>query len=467
MNKPLPPPARSARGMLLALTLVPVAAVGIFVGVYGQPVPFWDEWVDPLDVALKTAEGNLALGDLFRQYNDSRPVFTNLLTVASVHVSAWDLRAQMFFNMSLALLTLGLLFAIYRRQDGRGAFYVLPLFSLLTFSLTQEQSWLWAIQSQYFFLILFLVAALWMLEKEPQRWCSLAGAAVFSLCATFSYANGFLIWPTVLLTLWMLGYRKASFYVFWLAAGGVAMGLFFHGYDFRGREWPVPSPWPTVEWILAFLGNALVGHGTPAAEKVLLAKAIGFFGLLLFVINALYLRGRCRQRRQLAVWIGLAAFVLASAGLAAVGRSSTSGLAGRYATLSSVFWIASLGLGARAVGESCARMISSRASRALVTANATAAVVLTGVLLYAHYHAAGARPRVTEAHRACLEAVPVTRDVTCLEGLHPVFDPDHPSFQVRYLALEKIDRLAALGLGVFAPNGGRSSARMRKRERLH
>lgn len=442
--------------LLLVAALVPIVTACLFVSVHGQAVPFWDEWVEPVDNAIKTAEGTLTFADLFRQYNDSRPVFTNLLTVVSVRLFDWDLKTEMFFNLFLAALTLALLHLILRRHAERLAIYLLPLFSLLVFSLTQRRSLLWAIQSQYYFLILFIVAALWALERSPLQWRSLWIAAICSVFATFSFANGFLVWFCLAPVLWMLGYRQRAHLLFWLAAGIACLTLFFAGYSFHPPgDGHFPGTLSAGKFAFAFVGNALFGHHGPTTPmRFALIASVGAAGVILLAVNIAFLRRRLGTCSGSAVWIGLAIFVLASSGAAALGRSMTEGLesalANRYVTLSLVFWIALLGLGTDAVREALGSFKSSRTARALVATNIAIGVSLILSLLLSNIRSLSIAPRVTPAHRACLAAAPTTRYVECLYGLHPVFDPETPSYEFRSQALDKIDRLAALKLGVFA-----------------
>jgi len=432
-----------------------LAAV-VFIAVYAQPVPYWDEWVEPIDNALKTAEGTLGFADLTRQYNDSRPFFTNLLTVGSTLVLGWNLEAEMFFNQLLALLTLVLLGSILQRHMGDQAIWVIPLFSMLVFSLTQRQSLLWAIQSQYYFMILFFSAAFWFLDTTRPRWPALWAGAVFACCTTFSFANGFLVWVCALPVLWMLGYRTSRYFLFWFLAGTSCLALFFRNYTFRGLGFEgLTDPLLISKFTLACLGNALVGHsGTSTSTSLTTIAAIGGIGLLIFGVNVIFLLRCPRQRQRWAVWLGLALFAVASSGLAALGRASpdggATGLANRYVTLSLVFWIALVGIGAETIHALSLRAAPSRSSRLAVAANGLAGVVLISLLLFFGHRSAKMPTRVTPAHRVCLERAPVTRDLTCFEGLHPIFNPSHTNSLGQSMALDRIDRLAALELGVFS-----------------
>ena len=322
-----------ARLILLTLSLLPILLVGRYIAVQGQPVPYWDEWIKPIKNAVKTAEGRITLSDLVQQYVDSRPLFTNLVTVASVLLVDWNLQAEMYFNMLLAGGTLLLLTGIYRRQHGKSADFVILPFSMLIFSLAQHKSWRFSMQSQHFFLILFVVLTFWSIDRQWSKWTSICLAAFFSLCATFSYANGLLLWFVMVPVLWTLNYRQGKYFVFWLMTTLLALGSFFYEYRIHIiGEGIFLDPLALPQFAAAFLGNALTAHRAPWDYGHFLGIAsIGGLGLFLFLLNLRYLRRRW-EASSLAIWVGLAGFVVASGFLAGLGRGSFFGLGGRSST---------------------------------------------------------------------------------------------------------------------------------------
>ena len=436
------------------LATVPIVMVCIYIALMGQSVPFWDEWMEPLDNAIKTAEGRITFSDLVRQYNDSRPFFTNLMTMISTHLLSWNLKAEMYANVALASGTLILAWWTYRSHDSGGAPYILVPFSILIFSPTQHVSWLWSIQSQYFFLLLFLMAGLGALACLPTGRGPLVVAALAALAATFSFANGFLVWFVMVPVLWMCGYRKKRHYVSFLICMALGLGAFFFGYEFNVSSSLDPRKMiGAIRFLLGYLGNGLRESGLPMERTdIWVTQLVGGSGMLLMAINLAFLRYRRRSWRALAPWVGLGSFVVISGSLAGWARVAEFGvggaLSGRYTTLSSAFWWALLALSFLSVREV---QRDSNTGRSVVIANGLAGVLVAGCLLQATIRCARFEPRVANRHRECLEMAPQSRNVECLKGLHPVFDPAHPSYAHRHLALEKIDRMSELQIGVFSP----------------
>ena len=450
-----------ARLILLTLSLLPILLVGRYIAVQGQPVPYWDEWIKPIKNAVKTAEGRITLSDLVQQYVDSRPLFTNLVTVASVLLVDWNLQAEMYFNMLLAGGTLLLLTGIYRRQHGKSADFVILPFSMLIFSLAQHKSWRFSMQSQHFFLILFVVLTFWSIDRQWSKWTSICLAAFFSLCATFSYANGLLLWFVMVPVLWTLNYRQGKYFVFWLMTTLLALGSFFYEYRIHIiGEGIFLDPLALPQFAAAFLGNALTAHRAPWDYGHFLGIAsIGGLGLFLFLLNLRYLRRRW-EASSLAIWVGLAGFVVASGFLAGLGRGSFFGLGGalvpRYVTLSSVFWLAFAAIAIGTVREARQHWSCSRSSRTLLLTNLVVGFFLSTLLLRTNIRCAELPSPVTQQHRECLLAIPQTRDISCLEGTHPSTGDglltSRSSFGIRYRAdlLRKIDSMKLHRLGVFS-----------------
>ncbi len=501
------PIMKPIRAITILLSLLPIFVVGSYITIQGQPVPYWDEWIEPLNNALKTADGSITFSDLTRQYNDSRPFFTNLLTVVSVWLTGWNLKTEMYFNMVIAGCTLVLLLSIYRRHHGRNAIFAALPFSLLIFSLAQHRNWLWAIQSQYFFLLLFLTLALWSLDsntlkwpslgvagflslvavypfangfvvysmlllflvfavwilgKPKSKWFSISLGAFFSLCATYSYANGFLVWFSLVPVLWMMGYGKIRYFVFWSLATAVALGHYFAGYQSRVfEEGMMLDPIALLRFTAGFIGNALVAYSGPWDYGYFLGVlAIGASGLILLLLNLILLHRFGWSGERLSVWVGLATFVVASGLLVALARTSSStagsSLAARYTTLSSPFWLAFAALSMGAIREGYRNWHSSKSARVLLIANLFSAVFLSAVFLDSSLRCTQLPPRVTPSHRDCLLAVPETRDLSCLKGAHSASRGSMLTSRGRFgrgfrsRVLQQIDQMKYYRLGVFS-----------------
>ena len=441
-------PVRRAITLLVLLGgLAPIALVVVDVVRHAQNVPFWDEWADPLDIALHTVEGRLTPGFLLRQHSDSRPFFSNVLTAFSARVAGWSLKLEMFVSVALAGGTLVLVTSLYRATHPRSWLVVWIPFSALIFSLLQRRTWLWAVQSQYVFLILFVVASLWVVTRFEPGWRALLVAAALTLCATFSYANGFLMWGVMVPVLWMLGYRRWRYALVWAAATVMALGAYFMDFQFHVERGVTFDPLFLSRFVAVYLGNAftvreVVVH--PPLE-IHLDTALGSIGLLGLAANVVLLWRARHGWRDVAPWVGMALFVVTSAALAGSGRRHMGGIevatASRYVTLSTLFWVAFVALAMMA-------MTQIGATRRWVRdGNRAVMVVLLLVFSAGSWRFSGARPTITEAHRACFLAYPTSHEDGCFDDIHPSLRKSDPYGSSLLAKLEILARhkLAAFG----------------------
>jgi hypothetical protein len=433
--------------LVVVAGLVPIALVAVDVARHAQNVPFWDEWADPLEIAIKTVEGELTLGDLLRQYNDSRPFFSNLLTALSARVAGWSLKLQMAASVAVAGGTLLLLVALLRASHPAAWLAAWVPLAALTFSLPQRRTWLWAVQSQYVFVVLFMVAAVYVVRRRAPGWPPLAASAAFLLGATFSYANGFLTWAVMIPVLWMLGYRARRYTVVWAGAAAAGLTAYFAGYQFRVERGLTFDPLFLGRFVTVYLGNALTVREAAVHPplEISLNTALGALGLLVFALNVGLLWRAAGSGRDVAPWIGLALFVVVSAALAGSGRRQMGGIevamASRYVTLATLFWVA-------LVATSIMAMVQLGAARRWIRhGNATALAILLVVFVAGSWRFAHARPTVTERARACFLAYPVSRDDRCFADIHPALKASESYGASRLTLLERVahHKLAAFG----------------------
>jgi hypothetical protein len=380
-------------------------------------------------------------------------VFTNLLTALSASVAGWSLKLVMFVSMALAGCTLLLVTSLYRITHPQGWLLVWAPFSVLIFSLLQRRSWLWAVQSQYFFLIVFVVSALWVLRRSVVGGRPLAIAAVLTLCATFSYANGFLMWPVMVPVLWMLDYRRWPYLLGWGCAAALALGAHFAHYQPQVLERGVTlDPRFVSQFVVVYLGNAFTVREVVVhpAREIALNATLGSVGILVSVTNAVLSWRARRTWTDLAPWIGIGLFVLASAALAGVGRRYRGGIevamASRYVTLSTLFWVAFVAIAVMTM----TRVGATR--RWVLYGNGSVMIVLLVVFIFGSREFAKARATVTDAQRACFLAYPTSHDDTCFDGLHPRLTRDDP---YGAMLLKKLETLAQYRLAAFGERQAR------------
>jgi hypothetical protein len=197
---------------------------------------------------------------------------------------------------------------------------------VLIFSPVQYQTWLWGVQIVVFFPIFSLTIALLIVESRLSRWPKLIAAALVCLFATFSHANGMLLWPLIGAALaartnWNRDIWKPA--ALWLAVFCASLILYFHGYSkpywTPGFLPALEQPLVSAQFFFALLGMPL---GWAFKDRVVLATTLlgaVQVGLLLVAMYRI-LRREGWAGRSLP-WNIFAIYVLFTAALTALGRA--------------------------------------------------------------------------------------------------------------------------------------------------
>jgi hypothetical protein len=194
----------------------------------------------------------------------------------------------------------------------------------------------WAFQVGFVQVFLFATVAVVAVVLAARRETWTVVAVVAAVAASYSLANGILVWPVlVCLALVVRLGRRPSLLLAIVGALTICSYLWHFDFTTRGN---VAHPLGLLRYVAVFLGSALgdVGLG--------LAEAAGFLGLgLLCLLLFVAWRERHQWSATRLVGAGVALFVLLSAAQTAAGRLQL-GLAqaasSRYAAASFVFWLA-------------------------------------------------------------------------------------------------------------------------------
>ena len=202
-----------ASNMLRAAAFVPPLLLCALVYRYGVDLPLFDQW-EFVRVLETIRDGQLSgldiARDLFHGHNEHRLFFPRISMVLLAQPSDWNIRLELFFNLLLA----GVLFVALQRiastlslsQAWRAT--LLFLLSFCAFNPMQWENWSWGWQIQIFSVVTGVGWACYLLTRvaaighftKAQAW-RLGLAVAAALVATFSFANGLLIWPVGLLVL--------------------------------------------------------------------------------------------------------------------------------------------------------------------------------------------------------------------------------------------------------------------------
>jgi len=179
---------------LAALFLTAAAAKLWLIQACGTPTPYFDQWVEADRFLKPWVEGHLTWHDWLAPHNGHRIFFTRLLDLLSIKLNGeWDLLLQMtlnaFLHAGVGCGLVGCLWHFSGRQD-QGLLCLL-LVPFLALPVAAENT-LWSFQSQFYFLLLFGIAALAGLgfhRPGSPGWLLGLGAASLGL---FTMASGFL-----------------------------------------------------------------------------------------------------------------------------------------------------------------------------------------------------------------------------------------------------------------------------------
>ncbi|MBO9663264.1 hypothetical protein [Dokdonella sp.] len=351
--------------------------------------------------------------------NGHRPIVPNLLRLADLYGFAASQQLQIVVSIGAALLSLALIVRVVtrERQVPPLARAAACLFAVLTlFWLGNARTLMHGFEQAHVYLtVLACVLALLAVQRartdDSYLWPLLAGGAC--LAATFSYGAGLASFAAVLLVSLVFGLR-ARYLLTFGALFAAAMLVYAFALPGNGyvRESLAFDPvgiaatmaqWLSSPWIRGWLGagfpqfdaalysgmttsryahlltTAATWLATPfgddgAARQGVLVGAIGLLAYLAALVHAC--RHRASSTRLHFLGLGLASFIVASAGIVAIARAKYFVLypeqifADRYSPWPCLFW---LGLALYAIAGS--RRLAGAALAAAV-AVATALVLL-------------------------------------------------------------------------------------------
>lgn len=355
----LRPPSLQESGLIL-LACIPIFGVILLVARYGYTVPWIDEYVRMVPLVIMQREGTLTPADLLIQYGDHRVTIPYALSVIFAALTGGDLRWEIAFSILIAIVSLGLVYDLYRSKASsrvEALIFLVPA-AFLLFSLGQRENWIWGNQKLMFLMMLATYASAWALERFPRTWRGFWICAAGALLAAWSFLGGNVLWGVIPIALWLNGYRRWTFYALWLGIAAASIALYLNGFvpdRSYASEWNAAFGGDQIRYILAYLGNVFTGqtlhlmqgfNGVSGWFQPLLPVLMGVLGVVLLGANlALAIFVRRQTLAELSPWLLLVGFSLASGLLLTIGRSDLTGaLVARYITLANPFWLAVIAL---------------------------------------------------------------------------------------------------------------------------
>jgi hypothetical protein len=338
------------------LALAPLAILIWIVSRYSVDVPFYDQWefVPLLD---KMYQGQLTFGDLWAQFNEHRIFFPKLLMLGLAWLTHWNIRfenaASIVLAIGIFLLLLAQIRATARALGINQLRWAIPACALVVFSISQFENWLWGWQVQIFLGLLAALGTILLLAKQPFGWGKFAGSALLAFVATFSFANGILVWPIGLALIWLahrgLPASRAAL-VIWSAAAMLSLWLYVRDYH-APPDHPSPTvlfhhPLAYITYLLRLLGGTCAQYGNENGgilpdKTFALVVGMAALAILGWAGWKVITRFTGEHRSALLPYFALAAYSLGTALMITTGRAAigtAQSMASRYCSLIGPLW---------------------------------------------------------------------------------------------------------------------------------
>lgn len=275
-------------GAISAVTIAafaaPVGAYFWLIHHYGVNVVYLDQWND-VSLLGRSYAHTLTVGNLWAQHGEQRMLLPNVVMLLLGHLDHLNIVVEEYISGLLLCASAAFIVVAAKRRSASKSWIAYVPVPVLMLSLVQVQSTLFGFQLAWYFVILFLAATLFLLDRPSLTGVVLAAAIVTAVAGSVSSIQGLLIWPCGLLLLYQRR-RSWRLLLVWCAAA-VAMGLVYAvGYQvnqgvppgFSGIDLPGLGIRSFFQVIGSVLGVRLADTGSGVDDAVLL------FGVLIFVI---------------------------------------------------------------------------------------------------------------------------------------------------------------------------------------
>jgi hypothetical protein len=350
------------KALLIFFGVLPALLLLADIRAFAVNIPFMDDW-QFVPLLEKAKNGNLTFRELWAPHDEHRLRLPRIIIIVSMFATGGDYRVQSFITFSVvAIISACLLWLMVRLNGNRNSvLWAWVLVNIALFSPIQFHNWLWPMQFAYFLPYTFLALCLCALYARISALLKFILAAVFALAGNYSFAQGNLIWlsllPVILFAPDILakGVRR-SFAIAWVLLGVLSMTLYFWGLEHNsaisdyayGHEGVPPTmstlrllqehPTQTVfrmgRFILAMFGNA-IARGFPVTDNLTFARICGAIVLVLALIGLAAAWKRRLFLNRALPWACLLLFTFLTASFVCVGRvwrGDAQPLTPRYAT---------------------------------------------------------------------------------------------------------------------------------------
>ena len=320
------------------LILLPAVLGVLYVRAFGVSVVYYDAW-SVVRLFEKWSSGMLGLSDLFDQHLEHRIFFPRVVELLLGGITGYDNVVEMYLIQACLLATLFVLLLAMWETVRSWLFVFVPV-AFLVFSFRQYENMLWGFQISLVFTQTFGVLALFLLYvlgRKRYKKLALAGAVVSGTIASFSTAQGLLVWPAGLLQLFFSPLEKRTkraLIILWTLLGSAEWVAYFFDYttpkDRPSMLYVLSHPLVGAEYLLNLLGSSLFWREDLAFMGGSLLVCLALASLLLIYRN--------RGLGEYSFWISVLLYSFLILASITLGRSGTFGplqaMAPRYTTFS-------------------------------------------------------------------------------------------------------------------------------------
>lgn len=300
------------------LILVILATYGIWITIiylYGVNIPILDQWIAPGE------QIEIFFGDkpnwaiLYRQYNESRMLFPNLIFIAIVGIlKEWNVKGEMLIGITFAFLMLLIIYLLLSVTNR--SFYknlcILTGYNLLLLSPSSYSRWLRGITIHRLIPDACIITNALIFRLNINSRFKLLLYSIFCLIAQYSFSGGIVTWPVSLI---FIIYNKNITISGKFKSIVLFIILFMISSLFYFKKYIQPSDVPEpikifsfsfqdiIIYFLSFLGN-IFGSSYELSAVI---------GLILVIAFTILLTGNLKYIREqtLIPWIGIGLYTIA------------------------------------------------------------------------------------------------------------------------------------------------------------
>jgi hypothetical protein len=348
---------------VVAFTFAPFLLLLIFLDTYQANLPRGDDFARGMPVAIATIEGDLTLDKLLGANIGQVAVFNKMITAVLTVLTDWNLVVEMYVTVAIAIVGFLLLVWLIARYHPQVAPVVIILASILYFSVHQNTNWYISHNSWFLPQLFFLLTTI-TLYLMPRKPSTFALAILLAIAATYSHGNGIVVWPAMIVALWVRGYRHWAYFAVWVVIAGVSAYGYTQlagvavttepGHTYT-QEVNVVSPVESLRFALGVLGSMFISNASNPAIRV------GALALVMLTINLLYLWRVRRLLEVASLWFTLSLYSIGTALLIGITRFNTyptgldEALGSRYLTSTVYLWLAIFVSGAVVIWDASTR----------------------------------------------------------------------------------------------------------------